>query len=62
MSRSTLLPVLRNPWTWFALTATVVDYRVAELTFQRDAGTLNINDKGLLVEYNGSNQEVQLEQ
>ena len=45
-----------------ALTATVVDYRVAELTFQRDVGILNINDKGLLVEYTDSNQEVQLEQ
>lgn len=45
-----------------ALTSTVVDYRVAELAFQRDAGILNINDKGLLVEYTDSNREIQLEQ
>ena len=33
------------------LTSTMVAYRLAELTFQRDVGILNINDKGLLVEY-----------
>jgi outer membrane protein TolC len=44
-----------------ALTSTVVDYRVAELSFQRDAGILKINDKGLLVEYTDSNHEVRSE-
>lgn len=44
-AQSSLL-VARN-----ALSSAVVDYRVAELSFQRDAGILNINDKGLLVEY-----------
>jgi outer membrane protein TolC len=37
------------------LTFTMVAYRLAELTFQRDVGILNINEKGLLVEYAGSN-------
>lgn len=33
------------------LTAAVVDYRVAELEFQRDTGLLNIDEKGLWREY-----------
>ena len=34
-----------------ALTTAVVEYRRAELAFQRDAGILQIDDKGLMVEY-----------
>jgi outer membrane protein TolC len=34
-----------------ALTAAVINYRLAELQFQRDAGILKIDNKGLLVEY-----------
>jgi hypothetical protein len=39
----------------------VVDYRVAELSFQRDAGILKIDDKGLLVEYTDNDHEVRSE-
>ena len=34
-----------------ALTSAVINYRIAELQFQRDAGILKIDDNGLLVEY-----------
>ena len=34
-----------------ALTSAVINYRMAELQFQRDAGILKIDDQGLLVEY-----------
>lgn len=34
-----------------SLTSAVINYRMAELQFQRDAGILAIDDKGLLVEY-----------
>ncbi|MBU2499522.1 MAG: TolC family protein, partial [Proteobacteria bacterium] len=34
-----------------ALTSAVVDYRVAELEFQRDAGVLQLDENGLWVEY-----------
>lgn len=34
-----------------SLTSAVVQYRSAELAFQRDTGILKIDDKGLLVEY-----------
>jgi outer membrane protein TolC len=34
-----------------SLTAAVVDYRMAELEFQRDTGLLKIDEKGLFVEY-----------
>jgi outer membrane protein TolC len=34
-----------------ALTAAVVDYRIAELEFQRDTGLLQIDEKGLWKEY-----------
>lgn len=34
-----------------ALTSAVINYRMAELQFQQDAGILKIDDKGLLVEY-----------
>ncbi len=34
-----------------ALTAAVVDYRIAELNIQRDMGVLQINEKGLWKEY-----------
>lgn len=34
-----------------SLTSAVVQYRTAELQFQRDTGILKIDDKGLLVEY-----------
>ena len=34
-----------------ALTSAIVDYRVAELEFQRDAGVLQIDEKGLRREY-----------
>jgi len=39
------------------LTASVLDYRVAELEFQRDTGLLKINAKGLLQEYNPEEME-----
>jgi len=39
-----------------ALTSAVINYRMAELQFQRDAGILKIDDKGLLVEY-GSEED-----
>jgi outer membrane protein TolC len=35
-----------------ALTAAMVDYRMAELEFQRDTGLLTIDEKGLFQEYN----------
>jgi outer membrane protein TolC len=35
-----------------SLTAAVVDYRLAELSFQRDTGLLKIDEKGLWHEYN----------
>jgi outer membrane protein TolC len=34
-----------------ALTSAIVDYRVAELEFQRDAGLLRVDEGGLWVEY-----------
>jgi len=34
-----------------SLTSAVINYRMAELQFQRDAGILKIDDNGLLVEY-----------
>lgn len=34
-----------------ALTSAVINYRMAELQFQRDAGILKIDDNGLLIEY-----------
>jgi len=34
-----------------SLTSAIINYRMAELEFQRDAGILKIDDKGLLVEY-----------
>ena len=34
-----------------ALTSAVINYRIAELQFQRDAGILKIDDNGLLIEY-----------
>ena len=34
-----------------SLTSAVINYRMAELQFQRDAGILKIDDTGLLVEY-----------
>ena len=43
-----------------ALTASVVDYRVAELTIQRDMGVMQVNEKGLWQEYlPGEKQNVQ---
>ncbi len=33
------------------LTASVVDYRIAELEIQRDMGVLEVNEKGLWHEY-----------
>jgi len=43
-----------------ALTASVVDYRVAELAIQRDMGLLQVNEKGLWKEYStGEKQNVQ---
>jgi len=39
-----------------SLTSAVINYRMAELQFQRDAGILKIDDKGLLVEY-GSEED-----
>ncbi len=42
-----------------ALTAAVVDYRVAELAIQRDMGVLQIDEKGLWQEYQpGENSDV----
>jgi outer membrane protein TolC len=40
-----------------SLTAAMVDYRMAELEFQRDTGTLRIDEKGLFVEYNQGGKE-----
>ena len=34
-----------------SLTAAMVDYRMAELEFQRDTGILEIDEKGLFEEY-----------
>ena len=34
-----------------SMTSAVINYRMAELQFQRDTGILKIDDKGLLVEY-----------
>ena len=34
-----------------SLTAAMVDYRMAELEFQRDTGILKIDEKGLFKEY-----------
>jgi outer membrane protein TolC len=34
-----------------ALTAAVINYRLSELQFQRDAGILKIDNKGLVTEY-----------
>ena len=43
-----------------ALTASVVDYRIAELAIQRDMGLLEVNEKGLWKEYStGEKQDVQ---
>jgi outer membrane protein TolC len=40
-----------------SLTAAVVDYRMAELEFQRDTGLLKIDEKGLFVEYHSGGKE-----
>lgn len=40
-----------------SLTAAVVDYRMAELEFQRDTGILNIDGKGLFEEYHPGGKE-----
>jgi outer membrane protein TolC len=40
-----------------SLTAAVVDYRMAELEFQRDTGILKIDEKGLFVEYHSGEKE-----
>ena len=40
-----------------SLTATVVDYRMAELEFQRDTGILKIYEKGLFGEYHPGGKE-----
>jgi outer membrane protein TolC len=40
-----------------SLTAAVVDYRMAELEFQRDTGILKIDEKGLFVEYHPGGKE-----
>lgn len=40
-----------------ALTAAGVDYRMAELEFQRDTGVLKIDEKGLFVEYHPGGKE-----
>ena len=40
-----------------SLTAAMVDYRMAELEFQRDTGTLRIDEKGLFVEYHPEGEE-----
>jgi outer membrane protein TolC len=45
-----------------ALTSAVINYRMAELEFQRDAGILKIDNKGLLVEYTSEeNSNVKLQ-
>jgi outer membrane protein TolC len=45
-----------------SLTASVVNYRTAELTIQRDAGVLEVNETGLWKEYSpGGNQNVKEE-
>jgi outer membrane protein TolC len=45
-----------------ALTASVVDYRIAELAIQRDMGVLQVNERGLWREYSpGEKQNVQKE-
>lgn len=45
-----------------ALTASVVNYRTAELAIQRDAGVLEVNEKGLWKEYSsGENKNVKEE-
>jgi outer membrane protein TolC len=40
-----------------ALTTSVVDYRTAELTIQRDMGVLQVNEKGLWQEYSPGEKE-----
>ena len=40
-----------------SLTAAMVDYRMAELEFQRDTGVLRIDEKGLFVEYQPGGKE-----
>jgi outer membrane protein TolC len=40
-----------------SLTAAMVDYRMAELEFQRDTGVLRIDEKGLFVEYHPEGEE-----
>ena len=40
-----------------ALTAALVDYRIAELELQRDAGVLIVNERGLWTEYRSDNDE-----
>ena len=40
-----------------SLTAAVVDYRMAELEFQRDTGILKIDEKGLFMEYHPGGKE-----
>ncbi len=40
-----------------ALTASIVDYRIAELTIQRDMGVLQVNEKGLWQEYSPGEKE-----
>ncbi|MBN1627694.1 MAG: TolC family protein [Deltaproteobacteria bacterium] len=44
-----------------SLTSAVINYRMAELQFQRDAGILKIDDEGLLVEY-GSEEDNNVKQ
>jgi outer membrane protein TolC len=45
-----------------SLTASVINYRTAELAIQRDAGVLEVNEKGLWKEYSpGGNQNVKEE-
>jgi outer membrane protein TolC len=45
-----------------SLTASVVNYRIAELAIQRDAGVLEVNETGLWKEYSpGGNQNVKEE-
>jgi outer membrane protein TolC len=39
-----------------SLTSAVVQYRTAELQFQRDTGILKIDDKGFLVEYSSTGE------
>lgn len=39
------------------LTSALVDYRIAELEFQRDTGLLKINKDGLMVEYESGGRE-----